>query len=209
MTRTRTIWWVAAALLAGAALAASSGGRRSIPESTKRIVWKDPDAPRRIRAYAERVEQIADWPGLSTYLVAVAYIESRGNSSAGGDDGNVARGWFGIRPVSSRAADLGLNPALALKDEAQSVALAAWYAHRMRAEANPGQRMDWLAVRRGWGRPKDVRDTDNPGYWQNLAMGLKAAGVPANFMLEPAFSSSYRWPGIEAVLQAVEGGRVA
>lgn len=206
MTKQRMWWWVAGILGTAAIATAVFAPRVNIPESERRIQWVDPDAPRRIRAYAAPIEQLVGWPGLGDFLVAVAYIESRGNSQAGSDaDTNEARGWYGMRPKSSRATDLGLDPLVVLKNEADATALAAWYAHRMRKEALPGQQLDWLAVRRGWGFPKDVRAVDHPGYWKQLSMGLKAAGLPANWMLTPAFTSSYDWPGVEAVRQAAKG----
>ena len=204
--KTRTWSVVAAALTLGAVGAMALSGTK-IPTSDRTIVWKDPDAPRRIRAHASAIEKVARWPGLADFLVAVAYIESRGNSQAGSSDpnSNAARGWYGIRPESGRAGELGLHRTGALKDEAAATAIAAWYAHRMRAQASPGQVVDWLAVRRGWGYPKDVRDTDHAGYWKQLGMGLKAAGVPADFMLDPAFERDYAWPGMDAVLAASRG----
>ena len=198
-------WGVAAALVVGAIYAATTS-RGSVPESDRRIVWSDPDAPRRIRAYAAPIENLTGWDGLGDYLVAVAYIESRGNSQAGGDTGNVARGWGGMRPESSRADELGLDPAVALKTEADSVALSAWYAYRMLGYASDDQVADWLAVRRGWASYSKVDETDNPGYWKQLSMGYKAAGVPADRMLNRASPRS--WPGPAAVLQAARGASV-
>jgi len=205
----RSLWWGAAIVLGFAAVGVAVRPPRLLdvlPESAKRIVWKDPDAPRRIRAHAAPIEAIANWPGLGDFLVAVAYIESRGDSQAGSDaHDNAARGWYGIRPESSRATELGLSPYAALKDEAQATALAAWYAERMRKLADPGQVVDWLAIRRGWGLPKDVRAVTHPGYWEQLSMGLKAAGLPASWMLQPAFGPQYSWPGPETALAAAEG----
>lgn len=208
MTTTRA-WWIAAAVLglaAGyAAIRSRPGPRAFVPESDARIVWKDPDAPRRIRAYAAPIEAAAGWPGLGDFLVAVAYIESRGNSQAGRDTGNLARGWGGMRPKSSSADKLGLDPAVALKTEPDSVALSADYAHRMGKHAAPGQVPDWLAIRRGWASFALVDEVDNPGFWRQLAMGYKAAGVPASQMLQPAFPAGYHWPGVAAVLEAARG----
>lgn len=166
--------------------------------------WVDPDAPRRIRQLAANLEQAAGWPGLGDYLAGIAWIESRGNAHAGSDVGNAARGWFGVRPQSAKVGELGLSPS-ALKDEADAVALAAWYAHRLRKYAAPGQQIDWLAVRRGWAYPGKVDDVHDPGYREQLAKGLAAAGVPADFMLRPAFPEGYEWPGIEAALQLTRG----
>ena len=151
--------WIAAALLLGAVLwrttAAKAGpvyGPVYGPEPTITGKWVDPDAPRRIRALARPIEEAANWPGLGDYLASIAFLESRGNPRAGKDTGNLARGWFGMRPNSARLRDLGLTGD-ALKDERYAVALAAWYAHRLRPFASKNQRIDSMAIRRGWAYP--------------------------------------------------------
>lgn len=205
LSRTQA-WWVAAAILGMAAGVGYLRRGPSIPESTRTIQWIDGDAPRRIRLYAEPIEAAARWPGLADFLVAVAYIESRGVSHAKGAGGsNRALGWFQIRPDSSRASELGLDPVHALTaSEPDQVALAAWYLQRMVTKhAAPGQDPDFLAGRRGWASWSKVDDVDDPGYWQQLAMGYKAAGVPADAMLEGATPQS--WPGPSAALQLARG----
>lgn len=184
----------------------ASGGEEPKRQPARRQVdpsgWVDPDAPRRIRIIASRVEEVTGMRGLGDYLAGIAWIESRGNPKAGPDSlDNAARGWFGIRPNSARLTERGL-PVSALKDEATAVALAADYAHRLQPYAAPGQVMDWEAVRRGWGFPHHVDDIGHPRYPDKLARGLAKAGVPRSFMKQPAFPPGYRWPGFQAVLEA-------
>lgn len=170
--------------------------------------WVDPSAPAQIQALAKPVERITNMKGLGKFLSGVAWIESRGNARAGSDSGNSARGWFGMRPNSARVADVGLSPD-AIKDGATAVALAAWYIHRLLPFASPGQKIDWLAIRRGWGYPVDLPKVDHPGYKDQLATGLRCAGIDPNFMFDTAIRSSYTWPGIDAVLDVVGRGRNA
>ena len=209
----RQIWWTAAGVLSAAALVAAF---QQAPSSARGViagpvtgVWKDSDAPRRIRQLAAPIERMANWPGLGNYLAAISYTESRGNPRAGSDaQNNAARGWFGIRPKSGKLDKLGLGVE-ALKDERTAVALAAWYAERCQKYAYDGQVMDWLSVRRCWGFPKDVPKVNHPGYSNQLSVGLSKVGLPSNFMYRPAFPPGFRWPGIDAVLAAVGRPRVA
>lgn len=184
--------------------------------------WTDADAPRRIREIAAPIEQASNWPGLGDFLVAKAWTESRGNPQAGGDTGNVARGLFGLRPRSARVEDVGLSD-YALKQEHPAVALAAWYAYRMRDEADPGQIVDWLAVARGWAYPRLVSDVDETAKVKGWSPGArskqvrfnfeealtKGAGVPPTFMFERAFPLGFQWPGIEQVLAMTNAVDVA
>lgn len=171
--------------------------------------WADADAPRRIRQIAKPIEDLVGWPGLGDYLVAVAWTESRGNPRAGGDTGNVARGWFGMRPASARVSELGL-PASALKDERYAVALAAWYAHRLRNYRFSGQVMDWFAVRRGWALPSLVSDVDadnqrSQDVYDRFELAVAKAGLPQSFIFRRAFLPGYQWPGVAAVINAAKG----
>ncbi len=207
---TRRQIWIAAAVIFGAAVGLTLSHRYPrVDVGPIGTGWVDRDAPRRIRQLAAPIERIANWPGLGHYLAGIAFIESRGNPRAGSDaQSNAARGWFGHRPKSARLDDLGLGVG-ALKDEAYAVALAAWYAHRCRAFAAPGQVMDWLAVRRCWAYPSHVDNVDHPGYRTQLARGLQKAGVQPDFMYLTAFPAGYRWPGIDAVLAAVGRPRLS
>jgi hypothetical protein len=196
---------VAAAVVVGLIVAGSRPAAAAVPRPVGPGQWVDPDAPRRIRELADRI----GWSGLSDFLVAVAYWESRGNSRAGSDEGNAARGWFGLRPKSARVEDLGLDGD-ALKDEALSVALAAWYAHRVMQPpyAVAGQAIDWLAVRRGWWLPKLVKDgyEAEPGS-ANVRLALEESFIKAGMdpMLMYEIADQFAWPGIDAVIAQVRG----
>jgi hypothetical protein len=174
--------------------------------------WVDPYAPARIRHHAEKIERLTNWPGLGDFLTAVAWTESSGRSDAcnrrEGCWSNAARGWFQLRPESARVGDLGLSPD-ALFDEPTSVALAAWYAHRLRDYAARGQTIDWLALRRGWAYPSSVADVHEARDRSRVTRerfeeGIRAAGLNPGFATMPAFSNQYDWPGIDAVLAAVQ-----
>ena len=210
-------WWTAATILGLTALLVARSPRMigPTPPLPIGIGWVDSDAPRRIRDLAAPIEAVANWPGLGHYLAAVAWTESRGNSSVcQGDCGpNSARGWFQIRPKTARVADLGLSPA-AIFDEPTSIALAAWYANRLRPYASPGQAVDWLAIRRGWAIPGLVDDVNeaherSPKTRRRFDEGLAKAGMSASFKHTPAFPPGYQWPGIDAVLSAVGRERAA
>jgi hypothetical protein len=156
-------------------------------------------------------------------LVAVAWTESRGNPlAAAGTRPNSARGLFQLRPKSAFAHQLAryVTAPQLLFDPALSTALAAWYAWRLRNFKDPGQVLDWLAIRRGWALPRLVDDVDEvavvkgkggvllaPGErskqtrW-NFSQALPRAGLPQSFMYEYPFRG-LRWPGIWQVMNAV------
>ena len=165
--------------------------------------WRNPDAPAQIRALAKPVERITNLKGLGDFLAGVAWIESRGNPDAGTDAlNNKARGALGMRPKSAKTSALGMSPN-ALKDLPTAVALATWYINRCIPWADPGQKIDWLSLRRCWGVPSDVDEVDHPGYKAQFARGLACAGVAPGFMFKKAIRWNYKWPGIDAVLAAV------
>ena len=170
--------------------------------------WVDPNAPDQIRALALPIERMTNLKGLGDFLAGVAWIESRGNPHAGSDLGNMARGWFGIRPESARVYELGLSPDV-LKDGPTAVGLATWYIQRCIPYASEGQTLDWLSFRRCWGRPADVSKVDHPGYREQFARGLSCAGVDPYFMFKKAIRWNYTWPGIDAILAAVGRPRLA
>ena len=149
--------------------------------------------------------------GLGDFLSAVAFLESRGNAQAGSDQGNAARGWFQLRPTSARLSDAGLTPA-ALKNERQAVALAAWYAWRLRPYAGPGQVIDWLALRRGWWYPYLVADTDQSQtkkITEDFATALPFVCVEPSFMVRAAFTEGVSFPGIGTLLALTQGASIA
>lgn len=178
---------IAGALLGSPRLSVTAGG------------WKDGDAPRRIEGYARQVERLTGWSGLTEFLMAVAWYESRGDSSAinNPQDPNSAAGWFQLRPQSAMA-DRG-----DVLDEGTSVALAADYAQRLRKWSSTEP--DWLALRRGWAYPRLVDDTGEADarskkVRENFVKALDAVGVPRSFMYRNAFPSGFSWPGREELL---------
>ena len=102
----------------------------------------------------------------------------------------------------------------ALYDEPLAVALAAWYAKRLRPYALSGQVVDWLALRRGWRFPSSVSDVNedkshSPKTRERFSQGVSKAGLPQSLMYEPAFPPGWAWPNIDAVLSAVGRARVS
>ncbi len=175
--------------------------------------WADGSAPARIRDLAGSIEHVSGWPGLGDFLVAKAWTESRGNPRAGsGASNNEARGWFGMRPKSGLAHSLShysaSHPNL-LKDERWAVALAAWYAYRLRPYAAAGQGIDWLAIARGWAYPSLVDDIEaqqqrSKDVARRFGQAVRKAGLdPDHFPHRPAFPGGFSWPGLASVLKAV------
>jgi hypothetical protein len=171
-----------------------------------RCDWRDPTAPHWIREITKPIERMTNLKGLGDFFAAVAWIESRGDPRAGSDQGNAARGLLGMRPVSARVSDLGLPPS-ALKDARTSIALGAWYLHRCLKYAAPGQRIDWLSIRRCWKYPSLTDDEDDTSVQPNLAKGLYCSGTDPDFMFKKAIRWNYDWPGVDAVLAAVGRSR--
>jgi hypothetical protein len=205
MARRLPIWVPYAVLGAGVITLSAAGVMAILPDVEPLDLcrgWVNPSAPYEIRELARPIEKLTNMDGLGDFLAGVAWVESRGNPQAGSDAGNAARGWFGMRPKSARLVDLGLSAA-ALKDGPTAVALAAWYAHRCQPYAYPGQRIDWLSIRRCWGKPSDVDDVNHPGYRDQLARGLECAGADPDLMDDVAIGSNYRWPGVNAIFDAV------
>ena len=197
--------WLAVPVAIAAGLWLTNRGTASAtPQRTISGNWKDPDAPRRIRALARPLELEANWPGLGDFLAAVAYTESRGNMKATGDSGT-SHGGFQLKRMSAKLDQRGL-PTSVLYDERYQVALIADYLHRLRPFASKGQKIDWLALRRGMLYPSRVSDTSevharSRSTRKKLSEALVRAGVPASFMYRKAFPPGYQWPGIDRALQ--------
>lgn len=198
-------------LLGLSLLATTASASPPKPQAGGQGRWVDADAPRRIRALAGRLETLYNWPGLSDFLVAVAYNESLGDPRALDRTGG-SRGWFQLRPTSAGDSRVEENPEL-LFDERWAVVTAADYAWRLRRYAAPGQRPDWLAIRRGWKYPALVKDVDelamirgstpSAGIRLRFLRALNNTDIPVSFMQEPAFQSNTKWPGIDAALTAL------
>lgn len=189
-----------------AAAKPSRSPERPAPSRTELGRWADDDAPRRIRALADPIERLADWPGLGDYLVAVAWTESRGNPDAvAGSTG--ARGWFQLIPSTAAHPRVLADPTL-LHDERWAVATAADLVYRLavRWGLNKGFQPDWAAIRRGWRYPSLVIDADefdpnSKRVGRHFVEGLVAAGLGPGFARESPIPE--RWPGRDALLQAV------
>lgn len=222
--------WGKIALIAGGALLAREIIRRNvstmmdsafgglfnppttnIPSTGTFKDWIDPQAPTKIRATATPLEALAQWPNLGNFLAAVSYTESRGNPNAGASDySNDARGRFGLRPLSAKTVEYGYIDPNILKKPPIDVVLAADHAARLEKYADPGQLIDWLAVRRGWARPDlvdDVNENDDRSreVRERFETALAAVGLPDSFKYVPAFPSGYNWPGFFTARNAVTG----
>lgn len=174
-----------------------------------------------IWSLAHDVAEVTGWDKLPEFLLANAYTESRGNpmACAAPCGKNSARGLFQLRPTSGFAGELAHladeEPGL-LFDPRWNIALAAWYLYRLRNYGYSGQEIDWLALRRGEALPRLVSDVDEEAsvnkyedgersadVRERLESALYAVGLPESFMYQPAFPSSFSWPGIDVVLDAV------
>lgn len=213
--RPETPYWIGAGILVAAALVAvrpSSTMPMSYQDRPVGTGWADGDAPRRIRQIAAPIERLAHWPGLGDFLVATAWRESRGNPRAANPSG--AKGWFQLFAQSARVRDLGYSSAVLTGDERMQVALAAWYAYRLRPYATPNQNIDWSAISRGWAYPSLVDDVHlvherSRANLRRFLDGVTKAGLSESFMRYPAFPTGFNWPGIDAVLAAVGRTRAA
>jgi len=208
---TAQIYAISAAILGGSiwlSSRSSSASQRPDPNDVDARRWVDPDAPRRIRAIASGIESAMRWPGLGDFLVATAWRESRGNTNAcnGACTSNSARGWFQLRPKSSVLVDQALNlSADDLYNEPVSVAMAAWYAYRLRKWRKPNQVVTWAALSRGWRYPYLVKDVDrqrdgSEANYQRLRAGFRMANVPESRANQAAFSRDFRWLGVSSAL---------
>lgn len=172
--------------------------------------WVDEDAPRRIRAYAEPIAELLGWWDLPTYLVNVAYTESRGNSRAckAPCGQGWSRGWFQLRPNSYCYIGSEFTPEEFLEDEAAQVAIAACHARRLGIVYDePGQIVQWQDIRHGWKIPKrtgrSYRDTDTTLLTdQHFEKALKATGTGKAFMFRKAFPDGLDVPHVSELLAA-------
>jgi hypothetical protein len=150
-------------------------------------------------------------PGLTDFLLAVSYWESRFKSNAqAGDARNSARGLTQLRADSAFRESNNLtqyrsNPDLLL-NPTWNLILAADYAARAaeRGEQKGFGVIDWLAVRRWWRLPSlawDANETksDSARVRRNFEESLGKVGVSADFMYQPVHRGG--WPGAITVLR--------
>lgn len=206
--------WLAIPILTGAAMLLTSGGSVRAQSSPM------PQNAAAIRALVLPVEKKIGQRGLADFLTATAWTESNFNPNAENDIGY--KGLFQMSDNSSMVDDLGVSGDV-LFNPRWSIALISWYIERLRKYAEPGQVIDWLAVRRGMAYPHLVSDVQEnkpakpgavPGQRsrevrERLESGLDYVGLPRSFMYKPAFASGYKWPGIQAVLSSVGIGGVS
>lgn len=203
--------------LGGAALM-GGGGRKSRPMQSGTFegpgVWKDVGAPRRIQQLAAPVEYGLGWPGISAYLVAVAYGESRGNSRACKSPCGPgwSRGWFQLRPDSKCARDMDVSSNAFLNNEAAQVAVAICHARRLGIVYDqPGQTIQWRDIRRGWKYPKWVgasyrNDSDTQGNYNAFLRNLTNVGVSQSFARSRAFPLNLDVPHVHTIYKMITSG---
>jgi len=140
--------------------------------------------------------------GLHNFLLATAFIESKFNPDAERGTGpNRDIGWFQMKPKTAfnwknDLTDLQSQPNL-LKNRAWAVAAAADLVRRLMDWAEPGQRITWGDMRRGWGThtrvPASQRD-NFPEKRANFRIALEQVGVSPDFIDQEVVLGS--WPGI-------------
>jgi len=189
------------ALLIGAPLflaaTSSSSGKKK---------YTNAEAEKILLNTASEMENRYKIKGLTTFLHAVAYTESRYNPSVSGDSG-ISIGMFQMQEATAFRPDNELtkikNKKSKLKNPKLATILAADYvvrnAKRLRSKGYPAQ---WLAVRRGWANPSLRYDFDedserSPKTRARLEKALKALGYPVEFMYREFSVSGY--PGIDRV----------
>jgi hypothetical protein len=176
-----------------------------------------------IRALAAPLAHVMSWPDLPKFLSVVAFTESGGNPKVASCANNKACGLYGIRYKTSRLAELGI-PAEALHDAKWATFADAWLSWRLGHMGYhfAGQVVDWLAIRRGMAFPHLVADVNETapvkGYKdgersgdvrRRMLKGIHHEGLDDNFMYEPAYQGGAFFPGVDAMLAAMNLARVA
>lgn len=204
-------WIIPAAVgglvLLGGFAVASTSTTMTVPGKGK---WVDATASARIRELGDRIEAVLGWGGLSTYLVATAYLESKGNSSAVGDQQR-SWGWFQIRKTAKCMIDLGLEGPELVGDEPLQIAVAACHARRLGiVYDSPGQLVQWGDIRRGWKYPKWVAEEyrTDPATLRNrtnFARSLRGTGASQSFAFAAAFPSGLDVPPVQQLVAIARG----
>jgi hypothetical protein len=155
--------------------------------------------------------QYGAMPGLTDFLLAVSYWESRFKSNAqAGNARNSARGLTQLRADSAFRDSNNLkqyrsNPDLLL-NPTWNLILAADYAARAveRGEQKGYGAIDWLAVRRWWRKPSlawdfNEDDSESRSVREHLEESLGKVGVSPDFMYQRVQRGG--WPGAITVLR--------
>jgi hypothetical protein len=181
-----------------------------VPESVKPMSDDREAAKAEIWRLGSILADELGWPGLPQFMLAQAWAESRYKRTARNPEAswNAARGVFQIRPTGAMLGTgdpIEQNPDL-LYDIATSVALDAWYLHRLHKWAQTDQ-IDWLAERRGTAYPRLVKDFAEThqrsiDVRRRLEKALRAVGLPKWFMHNRAFP--HTWPGIDRVFELLD-----
>jgi hypothetical protein len=176
-----------------------------------------------IRELAAPLAHVMSWPDLPKFLSVVAFTESGGNPKVASCANNKACGLYGLRYKTSRLAELG-QPPEALHDARWATFADAWLSWRLGHMGYhfPGQVVDWLAIRRGMAFPKLVADVDEKAPIKGYAPGERSAdvrrrmlkglaheGIDDEFMYEPAYQGGAFFPGVDAMLAAMNLARTA
>lgn len=176
-----------------------------------------------IRELAAPLAHVMSWPDLPDFLAVVAFTESGYNPKVASCANNKACGLYGLRYQTSRLAELG-QPPEALHDPKWATLADAWLSWRLGHMAYhfPGQVVDWLAIRRGMAFPKLVADVNETfpvkGYAdgersadvrKRMLKGIHHVGLDDEFMYQPAYTGGAHFPGIDAMLAAMNLARTA
>ena len=177
-------------------------------------VWKDVDAPRRIALLAAPIEYGLPWPGLTNYLLAVAYGESRGVSYACKSPCGPgwSRGWFQLRSITKCFGDMGLSESQLMSNEAAQVAMAACHARRLGIIYDePGQTVQWRDIRRGWKYPKWTgaswrNSSEAQGNYTAFVRNLNNVGLSQSFASQRSFPSGLDVPHVKQLYNMIRAG---
>jgi len=200
------------ALLALGGLTVLGRGKKSSVRSGGDVFKGDQEAARRyiIQVGDYMQNQYGAMPGLTNFLLAVAYWESRFKSNAqAGTSRNSARGLTQLRADSAFRSSNNLEN---LRDQPNlllhptwNLILAADYAARAAERASEkGLNIDWLGVRRWWRLPSlawdfDETKSDSRRVRENFEESLGKVGVNPDFMYQTVHRGG--WPGAIPVLK--------
>jgi hypothetical protein len=184
-----------------------------------------------LEPHAKRLEQETNWPGLTDFLMIVAYQESKGVLSIS-HDGGIGFGPFALHattgavqrlgqcdPSASRATRIACGKMVLplLADPRVAVATAADYAHSITRLSYQYARSDtrWQDVDAGWAIPSWTGNRDAAPFVDSRGNVKLRSSVVARFVqranelgrpsLPTALAlASVEWPGLRAALTILE-----